>query len=81
MENTQSEQQKGKKTIKGSEDTVRRLWDNIKQNRRREREKAIEIYQEIRAKKTDIQVQEAPSVQNKMKPTRSTVGHLKNGKR
>ena len=81
-ENTQSEQQKEKK----NEDSVRGLWDNFKLTNiciigipeGEDREQGIEnLFEEIVTenflnleKETDIQVQEAQRVSNKMNPKR-----------
>ena len=87
----QLEDQKEKR-IKNNEDSIRDLWDNIKHTNIRiigvpegeEREKRMEnLFEEIMAEnfpnlaqETDIQVQEAQRVPNKMNPKRPTPRHI-----
>nr|KAF6500779.1 hypothetical protein HJG59_007833 [Molossus molossus] len=89
--NTQSEEQKEKR-IQKNEDSVRSLWDNFKHANihilgvpvGEEREQEIEnLFETIMAenvpnliKETDIQVEEAQSVPNKMNPKRPTPSHI-----
>nr|KAF6480751.1 hypothetical protein HJG59_010593 [Molossus molossus] len=88
--NTQSEQEKEK--IQNNEDSVRSLWDNFKRANihilgvpeAEGREQEIEnLFETIMAenfpnlvKETDIQVQEAQRVPNKMNPKRPTPRHI-----
>ena len=81
VETTQSEQQKEKRILK-SKDSLRDFWDNVKctnihflrVSEKEERNKGTEnLFEEIMAenfpnlvKETDIQVQEAQTVSNKM---------------
>nr|KAF6413489.1 hypothetical protein HJG59_009717 [Molossus molossus] len=88
--NAQSEQQKEKR-IQRNEDSVRSLWVNFKRTNIHimgvieggEREQEIENLFEIMTenfpnlvKETDIHVQEAQRVPNKMNPNRSTPRHI-----
>ena len=91
VEVAQLEDQKEKR-IKKNEDSIRDLWDNIKHTNIRisgvpdgeEKEKGTEnLFEEIMAenfsnlaKETDIQVQEAQRVPNKMNPKRATPRHI-----
>ena len=90
MENTQTGQQ-NEKRIKRREDTIRELWDNIKQNNihiigvpEEEKEKGPEkLFEKLMAEnfpnlgqETDIQVQEAQRVPNKVNPKRNTSRHI-----
>ena len=91
VEFTQLEDKKEKR-IKKNEDSIRELWDNIKCTNIRiigvpegdKREKGTEnLFEEIMAEnfpnlaqETDIQVQEAQRVPNKMNPKRPTPRHI-----
>ena len=91
MEVAQLEDQKEKR-IKKNEDSIRDLWDHIKRTNIRilgvpegeEREKGTEnLFEEIMAEnfpnlvqETDIQVQDAQRVPNKMNPKRPTPRHI-----
>ena len=98
MEITQSRQQTESQMKKKNESNIRELWDNIKLTNlhiigipeRKEREKGIKnVFEEIMAedfphlkKETDIQVQEAQRVPNKVSPKTPTLRRIliKNGK-
>ena len=86
-----SEEQKKVKRMKGAEDHLRDLWDNIKQNNiqiigviEEEKKKRYEkIFEEITVeifsnmeKEIINQSQEAHRVQNRIKPRRNTARHI-----